>query len=114
MCGSVPLPPEAKLSCPGRAFASASNSRSDFAGTDGCTINATGAEGWVELAQTKARVARRVQDDGVTHNVYAEGVGAAAHREQDGGQAEIRVLERRLEAQVGGLQRQVVQPRPLK
>jgi len=40
-------------------------------------FDAVGAEGWVDLAQTKARVQRRVQDDGVTYNVYAEGAAAA-------------------------------------
>ena len=40
-------------------------------------FDAAGADGWVDLAQTKSRIARRVQDDGVTYNVYAEGVGAA-------------------------------------
>jgi uncharacterized circularly permuted ATP-grasp superfamily protein/uncharacterized alpha-E superfamily protein len=40
-------------------------------------FNAAGADGWVDLAQTRARIARRVQDDGVTYNVYADGAGAA-------------------------------------
>ena len=40
-------------------------------------FDAAGAEGWVDLAQTKARVQRKVQDDGVTYNVYAEGAAAA-------------------------------------
>ncbi len=40
-------------------------------------FDAAGADGWVDLAQTKARIARRVQDDGVTYNVYAEGAAAA-------------------------------------
>jgi uncharacterized circularly permuted ATP-grasp superfamily protein/uncharacterized alpha-E superfamily protein len=41
-------------------------------------FDATGAEGWVDLAQTKARIDHRVQDDGVTYNVYAEGTAAAS------------------------------------
>jgi uncharacterized circularly permuted ATP-grasp superfamily protein/uncharacterized alpha-E superfamily protein len=40
-------------------------------------FNAAGPDGWVDLAQTKSRIARRVQDDGVTYNVYAEGAAAA-------------------------------------
>ena len=40
-------------------------------------FNAAGADGWVDLAQTKSRIARRVQDDGVTYNVYADGVAGA-------------------------------------
>jgi uncharacterized circularly permuted ATP-grasp superfamily protein/uncharacterized alpha-E superfamily protein len=40
-------------------------------------FNAAGADGWVDLAQTKSRIARRVQDDGVTYNVYAEGATGA-------------------------------------
>jgi len=41
-------------------------------------FDATGAEGWVDLAQTRARIRARVQDDGVTYNVYAEGAAAAS------------------------------------
>jgi uncharacterized circularly permuted ATP-grasp superfamily protein/uncharacterized alpha-E superfamily protein len=41
-------------------------------------FDATGADGWVDLAQTRARIARRVQDDGVTYNVYADATGAAS------------------------------------
>jgi uncharacterized circularly permuted ATP-grasp superfamily protein/uncharacterized alpha-E superfamily protein len=40
-------------------------------------FDAAGADGWVDLAQTQARIQRRVQDDGVTYNVYAEGSAAA-------------------------------------
>jgi uncharacterized circularly permuted ATP-grasp superfamily protein/uncharacterized alpha-E superfamily protein len=40
-------------------------------------FDAAGADGWIDLAQTKSRIARRVQDDGVTYNVYAEGAAAA-------------------------------------
>jgi uncharacterized circularly permuted ATP-grasp superfamily protein/uncharacterized alpha-E superfamily protein len=40
-------------------------------------FDATGADGWIDLAQTRARIERRVQDDGVTYNVYAEGAAAA-------------------------------------
>ena len=40
-------------------------------------FDAAGSDGWVDLAQTKARIDRRVQDDGVTYNVYAEGTAAA-------------------------------------
>ena len=40
-------------------------------------FDAAGSDGWVDLAQTKARIERRVQDDGVTYNVYAEGAAAA-------------------------------------
>jgi uncharacterized circularly permuted ATP-grasp superfamily protein/uncharacterized alpha-E superfamily protein len=40
-------------------------------------FDAAGSDGWVDLAQTKARIQRRVQDDGVTYNVYAEGAAAA-------------------------------------
>jgi uncharacterized circularly permuted ATP-grasp superfamily protein/uncharacterized alpha-E superfamily protein len=40
-------------------------------------FDAAGADGWVDLAQTRARIERRVQDDGVTYNVYAEGTAAA-------------------------------------
>ena len=40
-------------------------------------FDAAGSDGWVDLAQTKARIERRVQDDGVTYNVYAEGSAAA-------------------------------------
>jgi uncharacterized circularly permuted ATP-grasp superfamily protein/uncharacterized alpha-E superfamily protein len=41
-------------------------------------FDAAGAEGWVDLAQTKARIERRVRDDGVTYNVYADGTAAAS------------------------------------
>ena len=41
-------------------------------------FDAAGADGWVDLAQTRARIERRVQDDGVTYNVYAEGAAAAS------------------------------------
>ena len=40
-------------------------------------FDATGADGWVDLAQARARIRARVQDDGVTYNVYAEGAAAA-------------------------------------
>ncbi|MFL6698847.1 MAG: circularly permuted type 2 ATP-grasp protein [Vitreoscilla sp.] len=40
-------------------------------------FDAAGPDGWIDLAQTKARIERRVQDDGVTYNVYAEGAAAA-------------------------------------
>jgi uncharacterized circularly permuted ATP-grasp superfamily protein/uncharacterized alpha-E superfamily protein len=40
-------------------------------------FDAAGADGWVDLAQTKARIERRVQDDGFTYNLYAEGAAAA-------------------------------------
>jgi uncharacterized circularly permuted ATP-grasp superfamily protein/uncharacterized alpha-E superfamily protein len=40
-------------------------------------FDAVGSEGWLDLAQTQARIQRRVQDDGVTYNVYAEGAAAA-------------------------------------
>jgi len=40
-------------------------------------FDAAGADGWIDLAQTRARIQRRVQDDGVTYNVYAEGAAAA-------------------------------------
>src|SRR3954470_163560 len=40
-------------------------------------FDAAGSDGWVDLAQTKSRIQRRVQDDGVTYNVYAEGAAAA-------------------------------------
>ncbi|MGN6525852.1 MAG: circularly permuted type 2 ATP-grasp protein [Burkholderiaceae bacterium] len=41
-------------------------------------FDAAGAGGWVDLAHTRARIARRVQDDGVTYNVYADATGAAS------------------------------------
>src|SRR3954463_11452806 len=41
-------------------------------------FDATGADGWVDLAQARARIRSRVQDDGVTYNVYAEGAAAAS------------------------------------
>ncbi|HEY8973103.1 MAG TPA: circularly permuted type 2 ATP-grasp protein [Burkholderiaceae bacterium] len=41
-------------------------------------FEAIGADGWVDLAQTRARIRARVQDDGVTYNVYAEGAAAAS------------------------------------
>jgi len=41
-------------------------------------FDATGADGWVDLAQARARIRARVQDDGVTYNVYAEGAAAAS------------------------------------
>ena len=41
-------------------------------------FDATGTEGWVDLAQTRARIGARVQDDGVTYNVYAEGAAGAS------------------------------------
>ncbi len=41
-------------------------------------FDAAGADGWVDLAQAKARIARRVRDDGVTYNVYADGATAAS------------------------------------
>jgi uncharacterized circularly permuted ATP-grasp superfamily protein/uncharacterized alpha-E superfamily protein len=40
-------------------------------------FDAAGTQGWLDLAQTRSRIARRVQDDGVTYNVYAEGPAAA-------------------------------------
>jgi uncharacterized circularly permuted ATP-grasp superfamily protein/uncharacterized alpha-E superfamily protein len=40
-------------------------------------FDAAGSIGWVDLAQTRSRIRRRVQDDGVTYNVYAEGAAAA-------------------------------------
>ena len=40
-------------------------------------FDAAGVDGWVGLAQTRARIRARVQDDGVTYNVYAEGAAAA-------------------------------------
>ncbi len=40
-------------------------------------FNAAGADGWIDLAQTRSRIGRRVQDDGVTYNVYAEGAASA-------------------------------------
>ena len=40
-------------------------------------FDAAGADGWIDLAQTRARIRARVQDDGVTYNVYAEGAAAA-------------------------------------
>jgi len=40
-------------------------------------FDAAGSGGWVDLAQTRSRIRRRVQDDGVTYNVYAEGAAAA-------------------------------------
>jgi uncharacterized circularly permuted ATP-grasp superfamily protein/uncharacterized alpha-E superfamily protein len=40
-------------------------------------FDAAGSVGWVDLAQTRSRIRRRVQDDGVTYNVYAEGAAAA-------------------------------------
>src|SRR6185312_11036174 len=40
-------------------------------------FDATGTDGWVDLAQARARIRARVQDDGVTYNVYAEGAAAA-------------------------------------
>jgi uncharacterized circularly permuted ATP-grasp superfamily protein/uncharacterized alpha-E superfamily protein len=40
-------------------------------------FDAAGPEGWVALAQTRARIERRVRDDGVTYNVYADGAAAA-------------------------------------
>jgi uncharacterized circularly permuted ATP-grasp superfamily protein/uncharacterized alpha-E superfamily protein len=36
-------------------------------------FDASGPDGWMDIAQTKARIDRRVQDDGVTYNVYADG-----------------------------------------
>jgi uncharacterized circularly permuted ATP-grasp superfamily protein/uncharacterized alpha-E superfamily protein len=41
-------------------------------------FDAAGAEGWIALAQAKARIERRVRDDGVTYNVYADGAAAAS------------------------------------
>jgi len=41
-------------------------------------FDATGADGWVDLAQARARIRARVQDDGVTYNVYADGAAAAS------------------------------------
>ncbi len=42
-------------------------------------FDAAGPDGWARIAQTQARVDRRVQDDGVTYNVYADdGAGAGA------------------------------------
>ena len=43
-CAELPLPPLAKLSFFGCALASAINSFTVFAGSDGCTINTIGAE----------------------------------------------------------------------
>ncbi len=40
----VPTPPEAKLSLPGRDFASATSSLTDFAGTPGFTSSTYGAD----------------------------------------------------------------------
>jgi uncharacterized circularly permuted ATP-grasp superfamily protein/uncharacterized alpha-E superfamily protein len=40
-------------------------------------FDAAGTQGWLDLAQTRSRIAGRVRDDGVTYNVYADGPGAA-------------------------------------
>ncbi len=42
-CAVLPLPPEPNDNSPGRAFASAINSRTDLTGSDGCTIRMFGA-----------------------------------------------------------------------
>jgi hypothetical protein len=39
----LPLPEPAKLTCPGRARASAISSFTDFAGSEGCTTSTLGA-----------------------------------------------------------------------
>jgi len=44
MCGALPGPPEPKVSWPGRAFASAMSSFTDFTGTDGRTTNSNGED----------------------------------------------------------------------
>lgn len=38
-----------------------------------CFFDATGTEGWFDLAARQARVQRRVREDGATYNVYADG-----------------------------------------
>ncbi|MNC88198.1 hypothetical protein D3C83_39900 [compost metagenome] len=43
-CVPDPLPPDAKLICPGLDFASATSSFTDFAGTAGLTIRTYGAD----------------------------------------------------------------------
>jgi len=40
-------------------------------------FDAAGVDGWLDLEQARARIRRRVADDGVTYNVYADGIGAA-------------------------------------
>lgn len=40
-------------------------------------FDASGTPAWLDLAERQARVARRVQDDGATYNIYAEGSQAA-------------------------------------
>ena len=42
-CGEEPLPPEAKLSVPGLALASAISDWRSVAGTEGCSRSGTGA-----------------------------------------------------------------------
>jgi len=55
--------PAGELAAPWRAF-----------------FRAEGAAGWADLPQVLARTARRVQDDGVTHNVHAADGQAGAAR----------------------------------
>ena len=43
-CGELPLPPEAKLSEFGFAFARATSSFTDFTGTEGCTTRMLGCD----------------------------------------------------------------------
>jgi uncharacterized circularly permuted ATP-grasp superfamily protein/uncharacterized alpha-E superfamily protein len=40
-------------------------------------LDAIGPGGWADLAPARARIDRRVEDDGVTYNVHADGTGAA-------------------------------------
>src|ERR1700740_3655812 len=60
-----------------RAVAEAAAAGAELAPTWRQFFDAAGADGGVALAQTRARIQRRVQDDGVTYNVYAEGSAAA-------------------------------------
>jgi len=55
MCGALPGPPEPKVSWPGRAFASAMSSFTDFTGTDGRTTNSNG-EDVMSVIGAKSRI----------------------------------------------------------
>ncbi len=53
-CGPVPMPAEAKLSCPGRAFAKATSSFTVRTGREGCATSMLGSDvSWVTWAKSR-------------------------------------------------------------
>jgi len=53
-CGALPLPEDEYSTCPGRDFASAMNSFTDFTGKDGCTVSTPVRRNRTPLQSTRA------------------------------------------------------------